>query len=59
MRKNYWKELSLLLIGSLVGCAYAKTIDPLLVSSVDTVNIEKDTIFIKDFNHRIVFCNGW
>ena len=48
MRKNYWKELSLLLIGSLVGCAYAKTIDPLLVSSVDTVNIEKDTIFIKD-----------
>jgi len=48
MRKNYWKELSLLLIGSLVGCVYSKTIDPLLVPSVDTVNIEKDTIFIKD-----------
>lgn len=48
MRKNYWKELSLLLIGSLVGCTYAKTIDPLLVHSVNTVNIEKDTIFIKD-----------
>jgi hypothetical protein len=35
-----------LLIGSLVGCAYSKTIDPLLVPSRNT--IDKDTIFVKD-----------
>jgi len=45
MRKNYWKELSLLLIGSLIGNAYASHSNSLLIRK-DIIN--NDTIFLRD-----------
>ena len=47
MRKNYWKELCLLLLGSLIGCTYHKHFDTLPSSIQDSV-IVKDTIVIRD-----------
>ena len=45
MRKNYWKELSLLLIGSLIGNVYANHADSLLIRK-DIIN--NDTIVLRD-----------
>ena len=45
MRKNYWKELSLLLIGSLIGNVYANHTDSLLIRK-DIIN--NDTIVLRD-----------
>lgn len=52
MRKNYWKECCLLLIGSLIGCTYNMHINPLLIHKTDTINndtvVIHDTILIKE-----------
>ena len=52
MRKNYWKELSLLLIGSLIGNIYANHTDSLLIRK-DIIN--NDTIVLRDTIIKEVF----
>lgn len=54
MRKNYWKECCLLLLGSLIGCVYQKHIDPLLIPKTDMVDSNIDTIVIRDTITKIV-----
>lgn len=46
MRKNYWKECCLLLIGLILGCLYQKHFESLPVK--ETTIVEKDTIVIRD-----------
>lgn len=45
MRKNYWKEVCLLLIGSLVTTIYLKRIDPLIINNPTII---RDTILVRD-----------
>lgn len=47
MRKNYWKEGCLLLIGLILGCLYQKHFEYLPIKNVNIVE-KKDTIVVHD-----------
>ena len=46
MRKNYWKDVCLLLVGSLIATIYLKRIDPLIIKT--NKEIVPDTIVVRD-----------